>query len=154
MANGQPIRVRGFILGSYPIRGFLAWADGGREALFVDPGGWDDAIQQTLRQFGLSVTAILLTHGHWDHTGGLDEMSARLHAPVYAHIEDTRLLAQPPDVSLEGGETISLRRAALAGVASPRTYRRLGGVCGQPGGLQRGYTLRRFHRRHAESGRL
>jgi len=106
MAVEHPIQVRSFILGSYPIRGFLAWAHGDREAIFIDPGGWDEAILATVREFGLVVKVVVLTHGHWDHTGGLNEMTARLQAPVYAHVDDSRLLANPPDVGLEGGEAI------------------------------------------------
>lgn len=100
------IHVRSFILGSYPIRGHLAWAEGDRQALFVDPGGWDDAIMQTLDAFGLTLAAIALTHGHWDHIEGLAEMTARLRTLVYAGVEDVRLLDQPPDYPLEGGETL------------------------------------------------
>lgn len=106
MSEPSAILVRGFVLGDYPIRGFLVWAEGDDRALFVDPGGWDEAISRTLDAFGLTLSAIALTHGHWDHTGGLDEMKARLRAPVYAHADDVRLLATPPDVVLEGGEEI------------------------------------------------
>jgi hydroxyacylglutathione hydrolase len=101
------IEVAGFILGSYPIRGFLAWTPGDAEGIFVDPGGWDDAILATAAQAGIRVGAILLTHGHWDHTEGLAEACANLRAPVYAHADDLRLLAQEPDVVLEGDEVLS-----------------------------------------------
>jgi len=104
---GQPINIRSFIIGHYPIRGFLAWGEGDTQAVFVDPGGWDDAIARTIDAFGLTVCAVLLTHGHWDHTGGLDEMTARLRAPSYAHADDVRLLTNAPDNALEGGETIA-----------------------------------------------
>ncbi len=104
------IHVRAFILGSYPIRGFLAWGDGEREALFVDPGGWDPAILATLTEYNLRVTAIVLTHGHWDHTEGLAEAQGQLDAPVYVHADDLRLLQAPVDVVLEGGETIACGR--------------------------------------------
>jgi glyoxylase-like metal-dependent hydrolase (beta-lactamase superfamily II) len=100
------INVRGFEIGYYPIRGFLAWAEGEREALFVDPGGWDDAIAALLEARGLSITAIALTHGHDDHTGGLEEMVARTAAPVYAPAGDVPMLTRRPDHILEGGACI------------------------------------------------
>jgi glyoxylase-like metal-dependent hydrolase (beta-lactamase superfamily II) len=106
------IHVRAFVLGSYPIRGFLAWGDGSREALFVDPGGWDPAIAETLAEHDLRVSAIALTHGHWDHTEGLAQAQGQLGAPVYLHADDLRLVPIPPDVVLEGGETLCCGRVA------------------------------------------
>lgn len=100
------ITVRSFILGYYPIRGFLAWAENTHNAIFIDPGGWDDAIEQVIDEFELTVDAIVLTHGHDDHTGGLLQMVERLAAPVYAHAGDINLLPRRPDVVLEGGECI------------------------------------------------
>ncbi|HOF89522.1 MAG TPA: MBL fold metallo-hydrolase [Armatimonadota bacterium] len=107
MTGPPSIQVRAFILGSYPIRGFLAWAEGDDRALFVDPGGWDDAILQTLDAFGLAVAAVALTHGHSDHTEGLLAFRERLGAPVYAHAADAHRLPAPPDVALQGGEEIA-----------------------------------------------
>ncbi|HEY3379501.1 MAG TPA: MBL fold metallo-hydrolase [Armatimonadota bacterium] len=100
------IYVRAFELGYYPIRGFLAWAEGDRTAIFVDPGGWDDAIATLLETLGLTLGAILLTHGHEDHTGGVDAMVANLGAPVYAHAGDMALLARRPDTVLAGDECV------------------------------------------------
>jgi len=101
------IQVRAFIIGRYPIRGFLAWGAGESAAVFIDPGGWDEMIDATVRQFSLTVSAVLLTHGHWDHIEGVREMTARFHAPVFAHVDDARLLEQSPDVILQGDETIT-----------------------------------------------
>lgn len=42
-------------------------------ACVVDPG--DAApVQQELQARGLTLTSILITHHHWDHTGGIDEL--------------------------------------------------------------------------------
>ncbi|MHB9133877.1 MAG: MBL fold metallo-hydrolase [Armatimonadota bacterium] len=103
----QHIRIRSFIIGGYPIRGFLAWGEEDREALFVDPGGWDDGIAETLDAFNLTLSAIALTHGHWDHTGGLEEMVEKCGAAVYAHAGDVHLLKAPPNQVLEGGEQLT-----------------------------------------------
>lgn len=112
------INVRSFILGYYPIRGFLAWREGDTEALFVDPGGWDEAIPALLAGLGLRVTAIALTHGHPDHTGGLEEMVDRLRAPVYAHDRE-RQLPREPDQALAGGETIAVGSAGWRALPVP-----------------------------------
>jgi len=101
------VHVRGFVLGRYPIRGYLAWGDSEREALFVDPGGWDEVVMQFLEQERLRVGAIVLTHGHWDHIEGIAEARTRLNAPVYAHRDDVHLLPEPPDVAVAGDEAIT-----------------------------------------------
>ena len=41
-----------------------------KRAAVVDPGGEIDRIQDAIRQLGVTVERILLTHGHIDHAGG------------------------------------------------------------------------------------
>lgn len=113
------INVRSFILGYYPIRGFVAWGDGDREAIFVDPGGWDDQIPVLLDSLDLQLFAILLTHGHGDHTGGLEEMANRFSAPVYIHSADAHSISRPPDKRLNGGECIPFGKVNWQAISVP-----------------------------------
>ena len=54
----------------------------GRQALVVDPG--DEApVLQALQTHGLQLTAILVTHHHVDHTGGVEELRTATGALVY-----------------------------------------------------------------------
>jgi ribonuclease/clavin/mitogillin len=65
----------------------------GEEALWVIDPGANDPIEQAyllahiehLVALGGQVQAILLTHGHPDHTGAVEAIRARYGAPVYAH---------------------------------------------------------------------
>jgi hydroxyacylglutathione hydrolase len=43
-----------------------------REAVLIDAGAFDDRVVEFVRERGLTVKAILLTHMHYDHTGGVD----------------------------------------------------------------------------------
>ncbi|MBV2263778.1 MAG: hydroxyacylglutathione hydrolase, partial [Thauera sp.] len=54
----------------------------GRHALVVDPG---DAtpVEEALREHGLALAAILVTHHHPDHTGGIGALVASHRVPVY-----------------------------------------------------------------------
>ncbi|MFP5397138.1 MAG: hydroxyacylglutathione hydrolase [Gammaproteobacteria bacterium] len=55
----------------------------GDEALVVDPG--DAApVRAALESRGLRLAGILVTHHHGDHVGGLDDLCASWHGPVYA----------------------------------------------------------------------
>ncbi|MCX2561608.1 MBL fold metallo-hydrolase [Acetobacter farinalis] len=49
----------------------LLWDDTTRHALVVDPGGDADVLMDIIRQRGLTVDAVLITHGHLDHAGGV-----------------------------------------------------------------------------------
>lgn len=54
----------------------------GSRALVVDPGE-AAPVQAALDAHGLALAAILVTHHHGDHVGGVDELRARLKGPVY-----------------------------------------------------------------------
>jgi len=92
------------------------------EAVVVDPGG--DAAQLRLELAGMRAqcVAILITHGHWDHLGGVADLAEGAGARVYMAederplLEDVnsfvpanvRLRPYRPDVGLEGDETLDL----------------------------------------------
>ena len=55
----------------------------------VDPGGDAGAILEMLKEDGLALSAILLTHAHYDHTGGVAGLAAAFpNTPVYVHKGD------------------------------------------------------------------
>ena len=61
---------------------YLWVIEDGRHAAVVDPG--DDApIEAFLAARGLTLTAILATHHHGDHVGGLEALAARWKCPVF-----------------------------------------------------------------------
>lgn len=56
-----------------------------KEALVIDPGEEAARLMQQIREQGLTVAAILLTHGHFDHAGAAEELSTLCNVPIYAH---------------------------------------------------------------------
>ena len=74
----------------------------GRQALVVDPG--DAApVQQALDAQGLSLAAILVTHHHNDHVGGLAALHSRLAGPVFA---PARERIPGPVTPVSGGDRV------------------------------------------------
>lgn len=61
----------------------------GRHAVLVDPGEAGPALQW-LADAGLELGALFITHHHWDHTNGIDDILARHAVPVYGP-EDRRI---------------------------------------------------------------
>ncbi len=62
-----------------------------REALVVDPGDEAGRILELLAKHALTVKAIVSTHAHIDHVGGLRKMQQATGAPVVMHGDDMEL---------------------------------------------------------------
>ncbi|HEU5112068.1 MAG TPA: MBL fold metallo-hydrolase [Acidimicrobiia bacterium] len=72
----------------------LAEQSGGR-AIVVDAPPEPDAIGAILIQHDLTLAAVMLTHGHIDHTGGSGQLSRATGATVYVHPDDDFLTLHP-----------------------------------------------------------
>jgi len=62
-----------------------------REAIVVDPGDEIERILEILRRHDLKIRAIVSTHTHIDHVGGLAQLHAATKAPVLIHQDDLEL---------------------------------------------------------------
>jgi len=63
--------------------------------------------QAAMETFGQAPEYIALTHGHFDHTGGLPDLAQEWNVPVYAHVLETPFLNgssdyPPPDPTVGG----------------------------------------------------
>ena len=82
----------------------------GKTALVVDPGAPDQVIHY-LAQHDLTLRAILITHHHHDHTGGVSALLEQYPAPVYgSHVSTVKQITHPvsdkdcisfPDMALD-----------------------------------------------------
>ena len=74
------------------------------KAAVVDPGGDIDLILETVKEHGVQLERILLTHGHIDHCGGTAELAEELGLPVEGpHSEDRFLIDDLPQQSQRFG---------------------------------------------------
>jgi hydroxyacylglutathione hydrolase len=64
-----------------------------KEAVVIDPGGDFAEIDGQLKELGLKVKYIILTHGHFDHTGALGQLRKATDAEVLIHPEDASMLS-------------------------------------------------------------
>lgn len=114
----------------------IVWCDATMECAVVDPGGDLSRIESAVAQRGLTLTKILLTHGHIDHAGGTGELAARRGLPIEgpqreesfwidALAEQSRMfgfpLAQPftPSRWLDDGDAVRVGNETLAAIHCP-----------------------------------
>jgi len=74
----------------------------GQQALVVDPGE-SAPVEQALDAQGLKLSAILVTHHHGDHVGGVDALRPRLQGPVYG---PAREKIPNPFIPLHDGDAV------------------------------------------------
>lgn len=98
------------------------------EAMVVDPGGDAEELATTIATKGLTITAIVATHAHFDHIIGAARLRELTGAPFYLHSGDNRILdwyqesgvlflgvelPPPPDVDHAADEADVLRAGAI-----------------------------------------
>lgn len=53
---------------------YIVWDENTKNAAVIDPGDDGAYLADCLKKLGLTLKYILLTHGHFDHIGGVDEL--------------------------------------------------------------------------------
>lgn len=76
-------------VGSYRTNCYMLWEN--EQCVLVDPGFEPEQILEQVLCKGKKVVAILLTHGHFDHVGGVKHIAAETGCPVYLHEGDVGL---------------------------------------------------------------
>jgi hydroxyacylglutathione hydrolase len=112
--------VQGSING-YGVQGYVLHDHG--EALIIDTAYNAPAMLEALKQRGLKLVGICLTHGHADHAEGIDQLLQHREVPVYLGPEDVELLHWRPRAELlmapGEGEEIVVGRRTLRSMRTP-----------------------------------
>ncbi len=67
-----------------------------RQAVAIDPAALPKYLKAHIKEEGLTIEAILLTHAHFDHTMGIDAFVEEFGVPVvYVHEEDEEMMRDP-----------------------------------------------------------
>lgn len=115
---------------------YIAYGEKEQGAFVVDPGDEARRIYDVACNEGVSIEAILITHGHFDHIGGISELKKLSGAKIYMHKSDVEKIDDmnknfswfvgrntvahfEPDVLLSGGEELDLCGMKIKVMATP-----------------------------------
>ncbi|WP_127608762.1 MULTISPECIES: MBL fold metallo-hydrolase [Paenibacillus] len=93
MEQKPVLKVEAFSLGPLQTNAYLLTVAGVNKGVVIDPGMNPGPL---LKRIGdLEIEAILLTHAHFDHIGGVDELRRSKGCPVYLHDAESDWLTDP-----------------------------------------------------------
>ena len=92
---GKTMKIEKFVTGIISTNCYLVSNVETHQAVIVDPAAVPKALTESVERDGLTVEAVLLTHGHFDHTMGLDALLKLWDVPVYVEEEDQEILTDP-----------------------------------------------------------
>jgi hydroxyacylglutathione hydrolase len=104
-------------VGPWPMNTYMVVDQETGEGVVVDPGADPEAIREMAQ--GVQIKAILLTHGHPDHVGALEEIKLASGAPVYLHPEEARKFGLAYDQPLEDRTEIEVGNLRMKAIHAP-----------------------------------
>ncbi|MCV9951386.1 MBL fold metallo-hydrolase [Paenibacillus sp. BT-177] len=87
------LSIRSFNLGPLQTNAYLLQGDDPQRAVIIDPGMNPGSLLRAIES--LTIEAILLTHAHFDHIGGVEEIRNAKGCPVYLHALEQDWLTSP-----------------------------------------------------------
>lgn len=129
------VQVRQLPLGPIQTNCYLLGCEETLQAAVIDPSWNGRAIVATAETDGWEITHILLTHSHFDHVGGLEEVKTLTGAPIYLHAEAVEMLKNtsmsaalfglrvsappPPDEFLSDGQELQVGELLIKVLFTP-----------------------------------
>ena len=100
--------VKNMVLGMIMTNCYIAYDDVVKEAFIVDPADSADEIQLKITELGVKPVAILLTHGHFDHIGAVDELRDKYKIKVYVYEDEKDVMTSDANLASMIGKRMSV----------------------------------------------
>ena len=93
--------IKKLVVGPIASNCYIVGSEATKEGMIIDPGADADEILKSVRELGLKIKLILLTHRHPDHVGAAAQVKEATGAKVAAHVEAAKYLPQSPSYIFE-----------------------------------------------------
>ncbi len=108
------LKIGRMVMGAVQTNCYFVYDDGQqgeiKDVLFFDPADQGEMIYERLKAKGFRVAGIFLTHAHFDHIWGVQELRARSGAKVYAHEKERPICGSAQmNVSEQAGRACTVR---------------------------------------------
>lgn len=89
------------VLGMVSTNVYLAINTESKEAFLVDPADRAELIEAWTEKEGVTLKGILLTHGHFDHIGAVNDLKKKFQVPVFV-MDAENVILSDPQLNLSG----------------------------------------------------
>ena len=96
------IRIKTCVLGQVSTNCYLVYDENTKEGVVIDPADNAPYILNKCSELGINLTAVLLTHGHFDHIMAVPDVVRAFRVKVYAYETEDNMLADTK-LNMTGG---------------------------------------------------
>lgn len=128
------VKIGRLVMGGCGTNCYLIYREGSKDVIFVDPADHGEQIYQKISEKGFQIQAILLTHAHFDHIWGANDLRKLTGAKIYA-LEEEKVLCESsqanvsemagractirPNVYVKDGDRLTLADITFQVIATP-----------------------------------
>lgn len=108
---------------------YILFDENAKEVAVMDPGGNANEISSEIEKLQADVKYIILTHGHFDHVGGVSDLIKKYDVPVYiskidkeyCKSDDTGIFGKIPDFAntITEGDILRLGKEEIKVIETP-----------------------------------
>ena len=91
----------------------------GGKGVLIDSNGVTEPLVERVESDGTEITHVLLTHHHWDHVVGAEELAARFDVPVLAHPIGAKLLGDVVTDTIDDGDVVESGDLRIEAIHTP-----------------------------------